>query len=288
MLKMTINKPPHPALAPYVDYVTGGQNHGDLNSINSFLYKDLPNAGSRIVFKIGPEPGDIHLWVEGPRLNLKEVSANALEIFAFTVKPAALKPLVGIPVSALSNQVVDLSHVWGKAAEILKEEIYHAPNLEARIQVLEMALIRRVMAFQSMDYFVQDVARLIQKQGGKGSLESVFHRTGYTQRQVLRKFDDWMGMGPKQYARIVRCRNLIENLQVQEEQNWTGLARVYGYFNGTHLAGDFRKLLGQLPSGFIGDFKHRASFLPGQKKRHVIVYSLALESFRHGGKTVIR
>ena len=44
MLKLTINRIPHPALAPYVDYVLSGQNDGDLNSIDSYLYKDLPNA----------------------------------------------------------------------------------------------------------------------------------------------------------------------------------------------------------------------------------------------------
>src|ERR1700677_394832 len=164
MLKMTINRAPHPALAPYVEYVTGGQNDGAITSINHFVYKDIPNANSRIVFKIGPDSDEIYLWAEGPRLELKEVSANAIEIFAFTVKPGALKALIGIPVSVLSNQVVDLSQIWGEEAEILKDEIYEASYLEERIAVLEKALIRRVTAFQGMDYFAQDLAGLIRSE----------------------------------------------------------------------------------------------------------------------------
>jgi AraC-like DNA-binding protein len=280
MLKMTINRAPHPALAPYVEYVTGGQNDGAITTINHFVYKDIPNATSRIIFKIGPDSDEIHLWVEGPRLELKAVAANAIEIFAFTVKPGALKTLVGIPVSVLSNQVVELSQIWGEEAEILKEKIYEASHLEARIAVLEKALIRRVTDFQGIDYFAQDLALLIHRQGGYGTLKPIFLKSGYTQRQVLRKFNDWMGMGPKQYARIVRCRNLIESLNISEEQNWSGLAKSYRYFDRSHLASDFQKLLGKLPSGFIGDFKSRASFLPGQAKRNIIVYSSALETAR--------
>jgi AraC-like DNA-binding protein len=274
MLIITSRRPPHPALAACVDYIVAGQNHGDSSSILRFQYKDLPNANTRLIFKIGPQPSDVHLWVEGPRLKLEEISVQALELFAFMVKPGALKPLIGIPVSALGGQIIDLSLIWGKEAEILKEKIYLASPVEARIQILEEALIRRLRGFPSMDFFVQDVALLIEKQGGRGSLEPVFEKTGYTQRQVLRKFDDWMGMGPKHYARIVRCANVVENLQLGKDQNWTGLARTHGYFDQTHLAVDFKKLLGQLPSGFFGDFKDRASFMRGQTKRHVIVYSV--------------
>ena len=194
MLKMTINRPPHPALAPYVDYVLSGQDDGTLDSIDSYLYKDLPNANARIVFKIGPQPGQCCLFAQGPRLRLTAVPANAIEIFSFTLKPGALKPLVGVPVSVLSDRVVNLSSVWGKEADNLRERMFLAPTMEARILLLEAALIQRAAAFQNMDYFVQDVARLIEKQGGRGSLEPVFLKTGYTQRQVLRKFDDWMGM----------------------------------------------------------------------------------------------
>jgi AraC-like DNA-binding protein len=273
MLKLTINRIPHPALAPYVDYVLSGQNDGDLNSIDSYLYKDLPNPNARIVFKIGPQPGQSCLFAQGPRLRLTVVPANAIQMFSFTLKPGAVKPLVGVPLSVLSDQVVDLVNIWGKEAENLRERMFLAPTLEARINILEAVLIQKAAAFQKMDYFVQDVARLIEKQGGRGSLESVFQRTGYTERQVLRKFDDWMGMGPKHFARIVRCRSLLDKLEVHEEQNWTRLARDHGYFNRTHLAADFAKLLGQSPSGFIGDFQGRATFVPTQAKRNIIVYS---------------
>ncbi len=273
MLKMTIKRPPIPELAPFMEYVTAGQNHGDLNSINSFLYKDLPNAQARIIFIIGQKPGDIHLWVEGPRTKITVIPVNSLEVIAFIVRPGALKTLIGIPVSETRDGMIDLSLVWGKETENLKEKLFLAPDIETRIDLFERVLAERVRVSNDVDYFVQDVAQLIQKQGGLGSLEPVFQKTGYTQRQVLRKFNDWMGMGPKQYARIIRCKNLIENINFQEEQNWTRLAKTHRYFDRTHLASDFYKLLGQLPSRFMEDFKRRGTFLPGQSKRHVLVYS---------------
>jgi AraC-like DNA-binding protein len=275
MLKMTNIRPTHPELAPFMECVSAGQNDG---IFDSFLYKDIPNANSRIIFLIGRGPEDISLWIEGPRTRLTVIPANALEVIAFIVWPGALKTIIGIPTSEITDRMFDLSIVWGKEIENLKEKLFQAPDMEARILLLEMALVERVRASQYRDFFVQDVAKLIVKQEGQGSLEAVFEKTGYTQRQVLRKFNDWMGMGPKQYARIVRCKNLIENLNFQGEQNWTRLARNYRYFDLPHLASDFKKMLGQSPSRFVDEFNQRATFLPGQWNRHVIVYSPVLET----------
>jgi AraC-like DNA-binding protein len=279
MLKMTIKLPPHPELAPFMEYAIAGQNHGDINAIDSFLYKDLPNARARIIFIIGRQ-GDVHFWIEGPRTRITVIPVNALEVIAFVVKPGALKTIIGIPVSETLDSMVDLSLVWGKEIETLKEKLFLAPDMKTRIALFEMALIKRVRDSRHRDYFVQDVANLIEKQAGFGTLEPVFQKTGYTQRQVLRKFHDWMGIGPKQFARIVRCKNLFEKINFQENPNWSFLARDHRYFDTTHLASDFTKLLGQSPSSFVEDFKQRATFLSGQSKRHVIVYSTVPETAR--------
>jgi AraC-like DNA-binding protein len=89
-----------------------------------------------------------------------------------------------------------------------------------------------------------------------------------------------MGLTPKQYGRIVRFRQIFNEIKPGEEIHWARLASQRGYFDQSHLAHDFQELMGQYPAEFAEDFRKRAYFIPGQMTKELIVYFKSESEFR--------
>lgn len=65
-----------------------------------------------------------------------------------------------------------------------------------------------------------------------------------------RLFAAYVGIGPKWVLPRYRLHEAVEQLQAQNEVDWSPLALELGYYDQAHFARDFRSLVGRTPAQY--------------------------------------
>ena len=68
--------------------------------------------------------------------------------------------------------------------------------------------------------------------------------------QFRKRFNEEIGMSPKEYSKIVRFRYVTEFLRINPSTKLTELAHVLGYFDQAHFIKDFQSVTGFSPRKF--------------------------------------
>ncbi len=85
---------------------------------------------------------------------------------------------------------------------------------------------------------------------GATAATEVSRLTGLTRQHLARRFQQYVGVGPKRFCRVVRFRSLLDRLHAGRALSWSALAADSGYYDQAHLIADFRQFTGQTPEQF--------------------------------------
>jgi AraC-like DNA-binding protein len=189
------------------------------------------------------------LFCEGPRAKIWELDAECGEVIGFRVRAGVLDALLGRAARELRGLTVPLDEVWGSKAAALLDRILGAASSRDRRQLLARALIGAWREHAGADEFASRIARAIERQQGRTPIALLAERAGVSQRFLLRKFDECVGLTPKQYARIVRLRTTLARL-ADARGDLAGLALDRGFTDHAHLIHEFQDLIGCAPAEF--------------------------------------
>jgi AraC-like DNA-binding protein len=203
------------------------------------------------------------LFCEGPRTRAWELDAECSEVIGFRVRAGALGSLLGRPAREIRGRTIPLASVWGSEASALLERMSGAASRRERRDLLASALIRRYRPSIDADDSACVVARTIERQRGGTPIALVARRVGVCERLLLRRFDESVGVTPKQYARITRFRATLAQLP-EARGDLARLALERGFCDQAHLIHEFQALVGCAPAEFAGG-RHRFSAIGAQR-----------------------
>jgi len=156
-----------------------------------------------------------------------------------------------MPASELRNERPPLGAVWGRPGAELAERVGVAEGPQRRWVLLEAAVARRLAAAERPDALVLAAARRL---GFPGCRVGFLSRAlGVSERQLLRRFDQAVGYGPKTLDRVLRFQRFLSRapaLAGGDEQ----LARTaveLGYSDQAHLTRDCVALSRLTPSALV-------------------------------------
>jgi AraC-like DNA-binding protein len=221
----------------------------------------VPTARATIYFArdVRAAPGGERfdgVFCEGPRARGFTVGSESGELVAIKVAAGGLRALLGVPARELRDQTVSLGDVWGSSAALLTERMLSAKTPEARYEILQGELIRRCRAFTRHDDSALRVASVVERRRGQVSIADLCRETGLPQRTLLARFDDWVGVTPKQLARASRLRSVLARVEPGAEVRWADIALDCGFYDQAHLVHEFQDLLGLSPDAFLGGRRH--------------------------------
>lgn len=162
------------------------------------------------------------------------------------VSPLAARQLFGVPLSELARCTVPLEDLLGRGAEELVERLAGAPGWEARFQLLDQVLARRLREAPPIRPAVVAAWDRLQETGGRITVEALAREVGYSRRQLAARFGEDVGLGPKAIARIVRFERACALLR-----GGAGLAETAaaaGYADQPHLNREAIALTGVTPT----------------------------------------
>src|SRR5262249_59114414 len=97
--------------------------------------------------------------------------------------------------------------------EELVERCAETPSPEARFAYVGRWLMDRLAHAKSPDLAIAWMAAEIERSGGALRVGSLQRETSLSRTRVTERFREQIGTRPKQYARLVRFRRVLERLQ---------------------------------------------------------------------------
>lgn len=167
------------------------------------------------------------------------------------IQPCGLYQLFGIDMSLLTNTSMPLHKLIGKKeAAGLIEQLKQATDQDAIIQILNGFFLSRLPAFEIATK-VQQALDCIHKHKGNVSIKDLERTCFITKRSLERYFKIYIGLSPKDYAKIFRFKCLMNYLHEHPGVTWNALCEENGYYDQAHLTRYFTRYLKMKPTDMV-------------------------------------
>jgi AraC-like DNA-binding protein len=210
----------------------------------------LPDGRTTLVFRVIKENRHGDVTVAGPRTRaLFKNATGVARAVIVQFKPGWSTPLLGVAAHALTDRIVPMEDLWGRAGGDLCEELLSARSLPEVLDRLSHAIALRTQQTHepSSARLARRAVRLLETDEVR--VDDAAKRLGVTTRHLRRAFAENIGIGPKDFARTVRLQRAV--LGSATSKDWGRIAGEAGYYDQAHLIADFRDLIGLTPGAFV-------------------------------------
>ncbi|MEU7862682.1 helix-turn-helix domain-containing protein [Nonomuraea sp. NPDC049141] len=163
-------------------------------------------------------------------------------------RPGGFRPLLGGPVSELTDRFVEIGEMYGTAGAALVGQVLAEPDPRAAIGLIEKFLVG---LGPKRDPLVEEVAALVAAVESDVSMTKVNELatiSGRSVRSLQRLFRDYVGIGPKWVIRRFRLHEAAE--RISQGIDLATLAAELGYTDQAHLTRDFTAAVGMPPAAY--------------------------------------
>jgi AraC-like DNA-binding protein len=165
--------------------------------------------------------------------------------------PLGAYRLLGMPMNALSGQVVDLTDVLGANSRRLADQVRDTPSWQQRFGLLDAYLLRRAQHGPEPAPEVAWAWRRLTATGGTLPIRRLAGEVGWSHKHLITRFTQQIGLTPKTAARLIRFDTVWRRLAKHPPARWDQLAADSGYADQAHLIRDSHQFIGATPTAFL-------------------------------------
>ena len=166
------------------------------------------------------------------------------------LEPLAARAILGCPASALANGVFSLADVIGaRTAAELHERLHEARSWGECFAVLDGVLQGKLVDSAPSREVGYAWTRITADQG-RGRMEALAARIGWSRRHLSERFREEVGIGPKTLARIARFEHACSLLRYGPHDLADAAIRA-GYHDQAHMTHEWQALAGCTPTTWI-------------------------------------
>ena len=198
---------------------------------------------------------DGFLHVAGPDLTAATPDFKPnITIVGVRFQPGAARNWLGLPMSEIVGQQVDLGDLWGALAREISEKIQDASSVDDRSAVLQRELLRLVSDKEDPARDASTVFGLMQQgTAAPGTkITTILDRLDMSPRTLRRRSHEHFGYGPKTLDRILRFQRLLALALRSPNAPLAGMAYDVGYADQAHMSREVRELTGLSARAFVG------------------------------------
>jgi AraC-like DNA-binding protein len=206
----------------------------------------LPDGSTDIVFSAG------RLLVYGPSSSFHFVAVSE-PVIGVRIRPAAARQALRISPSMLEPGPVPLDALWRRKTPAIEDRLINEPAPATRLAVFSRFLAAHMRPSAQLDSSVEIAVRQIDRYPSR-TIRALTNEVGVSERQLRRRFRDHVGLGIKEYARIVRFDRLLDAARRRKRQfgavspNWAALGLDHGFADQAHLTREVGVFAGLTPT----------------------------------------
>ena len=166
-------------------------------------------------------------------------------------QPGHAPGLLGLPASMLLNQSSPVSSTSGRAAAALFERVVEGRTLAARLSAMGAALLAHSAHAKPVDE-VTTAAILWLCRNPHRSIAQLSRWTGFSTRQLQRRFTATVGYGPKMFQSVLRFQRLLHLGGASVGQrSLADLSADAGFADQAHMTREVRRFSGGPPTALL-------------------------------------
>jgi AraC-like DNA-binding protein len=254
-----IRRIPGPPLCQHIErlwYSTGRSNVPGYESV-------LPTGTLQLVIRLHQEPirrfeentfsriDFQHAVVSGAHSRpFVKATYRRSSVIGVHFRPAGAALFFAEPLGRLSNSHLAAEDFWGRQIRELREQLLEVASPRAMFDLLEAALIRRMVQPTKHQQIIQQAVNRFVAEPASTTMRQVGDATGYSPKRFIQLFQDYVGLTPKLFCRVLRFQTVLERVGKHAAVDWAKLAVDCGYFDQSHLIRDFREFAGIRPSEY--------------------------------------
>lgn len=171
-------------------------------------------------------------------------------VVAVCFHPGMAYRFMQVPMHGLSDTTTALADIWkGTAAEI-EEKMAGADNNEVRVGLVQQYLFKQ-LAHGESDLQLTYCLTQARLSGGLVPVGRLAGDTGLSQRHLSRKFQEYVGLSPKEFLRVSRFIFSLDHLKKYPVYSLTEIAYKSGYYDQAHFIRDYRRYSGYTPGQVV-------------------------------------
>lgn len=209
---------------------------------------------------------DIHIYEDGLETNLplsffygqptkykNLITKGSFSFIVVVFQPYFLNLLLGVSAREIQNQMITVEDVIKNDLQPFQEKLFY--KVDPRVIINELNMYFTVFLSKKADsdhHLIKATQQYILQNKGMLSLKDLEDFTGYSERQLERKFDHYIGISPKKYSNITRLHYFLSIMKNHNtDENMTALSYHAGYADQSHLIKDFKNNTGLTPTQYL-------------------------------------
>jgi AraC-like DNA-binding protein len=213
--------------------------------------REVPFPGVPLILNLGP-----HWEIDGRRIDSfvaglgtspsHVAGAPGWACIELRLTPHGAHRLLGVPMSELTNQAVELETLVPEARE-LEERMREAQGWSALFDLMDGFLLRRLTGSRPVRAEVEWSWHHLYATSGRASIAAMATELGWSHRRLISRFREQIGLTPKLAARVIRFDRATTALRRSNRPALAEIAYECGYADQAHLNREFRQLAGITP-----------------------------------------
>jgi AraC-like DNA-binding protein len=168
-------------------------------------------------------------------------------------KPGGFFAIFGVRDGEMRNSFFGTDEILGNQTKQLEDRMNDPLTIGERVEVLDRFFTKKLCARRNEACIPITTAavNLIVARKGALRISDLSKELFISRRTLQREFVNRIGLSPKEIARIVRFKSVLDRLLSAERVDWFELVQSYGYYDQSHLIEEFRNATTFSPEYFL-------------------------------------
>jgi AraC-like DNA-binding protein len=178
--------------------------------------------------------------------------------------PHALKSIFRFNSSEITDSCIDLTSLLTTEEANLLEKLKNSTSTGDNLHLLSQYLFSLIRKNKSqVDSITEFALSQIIHSKGRVSLKDIQEKLKLSERSLERKFDQFVGIPPKLYARVCRFQAALSQLKNHQYSKLSDIAFDNGFADQSHFIRTFKEFAGYSPIEFQKQVASVGEIVPG-------------------------
>lgn len=236
----------------------------NIAATKNHIQRIVPSGLLELIFYLGDKPIPLN--------NKRSSNANSLitghlnefydmkiegkmKLFSIIFLPHGLSAFLNLPIQEIYNQNIPLKFIFKNDIDRIESELFEAKSFSEQINIIENylnILLKKKQINYNYKRLNSSILKINQSKG-LVNINTLASDACLSRKQYERIFSQFIGTSPKQFLKIIRFQNAIDQKSKNKDINLGSLAYDCGYYDQAHMINEFKSLSGMTPKQYFNE-----------------------------------